>query len=66
MPITWEIRLASLVVAGGLVWCVYLGTHNFISLDHLTLPKEPVYTAAVGVLIYLHAKWRRSIDLRRV
>jgi hypothetical protein len=66
MPIVWEERIASLIAAGGLVWCVYVGTHNFSSLDNLALPHEPVYTAALGVVIWLHAKWRRSIDMRRV
>ncbi len=66
MPINWEIRLASLIVAGGLIWAVYTGTHNFNSVDHLAIPKEAAYTSAAGVLIWLHAKWRRSIDMRRV
>ncbi len=66
MPVTWEVRLASLVVAGGLIWAVHTGTHNFTSLDHIAIPKEAAYTSAIGLLVWLHAKWRRSIDMRRV
>lgn len=66
MSIIWEIRLASLIVAGGLIWAVHTGTHNFSSLDHIFIPKEAFYTSAVGLLLWLHAKWRRSIDMRRV
>jgi hypothetical protein len=66
MPIKWEIRLASLIVAGGLIWAVYTGTQNFNSIDRLAIPHEAAYTSAIGLLVWLHAKWRRSIDMRRV
>lgn len=66
MPVEWEERIASLVAAGGLVWGVYLATHNFTSLDNLQAPPDPLYTTMFGVVLWLHAKWRRSVDMRRV
>jgi hypothetical protein len=65
MPIHWEERLASLVAAGGMVWFVKLSTQNFTALDKLTLPMNAVYITAMGVVIWLHAKWRRSVDIQR-
>ena len=65
MPTHWEERIASLIAAGGLVWCVQISTQNFTSLDKLTLPMNAVYITALGVVIWLHAKWRRSVDIQR-
>jgi hypothetical protein len=65
MPIHWEERIASLIAAGGMVWFVKLSTQNFTALDKLTLPMNAVYITAMGVVIWLHAKWRRSVDIQR-
>lgn len=65
MPIHWEERIASLIAAGGLLWCVQMSTRNFTALDKLTLPMNAVYVTAMGVVIWLHAKWRRSVDIQR-
>ena len=66
MPIRWEIRIASLIVAGGLIWAVYSGTQNYNSVDRIAVHNETAYISAIGLLVWLHAKWRRSIDMRRV
>ena len=65
MPIHWEERIASLIAAGGMVWFVRISTQNFSSLDKLTLPMNAVYVTAMGVVVWLHAKWRRSVDIQR-
>jgi len=65
MPIHWEERLASLVAAGGLVWCVYAATQRFTAIESIRLPNEAMYTTAIGVLLWLHAKWRRSVNVHR-
>jgi hypothetical protein len=62
MPIQWEERIASLIAAGGLGWCVYAATQRFTSIDAVRLPNEAMYTVAIGVVLWLHAKWRRSVD----
>jgi hypothetical protein len=66
MQIRWQERIASLIAAGGLVWGVHTATRHFRSLDHLELNRDAVYVAAFGVVLWLHAKWRRSIDHSRV
>ena len=65
MPPEYEEWIASLIAAAGLVWGVYLATHNFTSLNDLEVPRDPMYVTAIGVVLWLHAKWRRSVDMRR-
>lgn len=60
-----EERFGSLVAAAGTIWAVYVGTHDYASLMRLQFsPPGPLEVCALGILIWLHAKWRRS--LRRV
>ncbi len=66
MPIRWQERIASLIAAGGLIWGVHTATQHFTSLDKLQLNMDAVYTAVLGIVLWLHAKWRRSLDMRRV
>ena len=65
MEVIWEERIASLIAAGGLIWCVRQSTQGFTSLDNLTLPLNAVYVVALGVVLWLHAKWRRSTNVHR-
>jgi hypothetical protein len=57
-----EERLGSLMAAAGMIWTVYVATHNYTNLWRLQFsPPGPLETAALGILIWLHAKWRRSL-----
>ncbi len=59
-------RIGSLVAAGGLIWAVKLATDNFTGIDSFSfvrLPAGPLEVCALGILIWLHAKWRRSIRI---
>jgi hypothetical protein len=57
-----EERLGSLVAAAGTIWTVYVATHDYTSLWRLQInPPGPLEIAALGILIWLHAKWRRSL-----
>jgi hypothetical protein len=60
----FEARVGSLVAAGGIIWTVNLATQHFSSLDHIFLPSGPLELCAIGVLIWLHAKWRGSVSVR--
>ena len=64
MGIHGEIRLGSIIAATGLIWAVRLATSNFTGLDAFSfarLPRGPLEVCAAGVLIWLHAKWRKSV-----
>lgn len=57
----WEARLGTLVVAAGVTWGVFTSDLNGLSsIWQTTGPRE---TAALGLLVWLHAKWQRSVTL---
>ena len=57
-----EERLGSLIAAAGMVWGVYVATVDYNSLWHLNIMQPgPVEVCLLGILIWLHAKWRRSL-----
>jgi hypothetical protein len=56
-----EERFASLVAAGGMIWGVYVATVDYSNLWHLNImPPGPVEVCMLGILAWLHAKYRRS------
>ena len=56
-----EVRLGSLISAGGMVWTAYVATSDYAALWHMQiLPPGPIEVCALGILVWLHAKWRRS------
>ena len=62
LSIRAEERLGSLIAAGGTIWMVYVATIDYSNLLHLRImPPGPLEVCAIGVLAWLHAKWRRSI-----
>ena len=61
MGIGTESRIGSLVAAIGVIWATHVSTQDFTTLNNLLpLPAGPLEVCAVGVLIWLHAKWRKS------
>jgi hypothetical protein len=59
-----EERLGSLVSAAGVIWAVNEATKGLDELWKLTiLPPGPLEVCAIGILIWLHAKWRRSVKV---
>jgi hypothetical protein len=65
LSVRWEERVASLIAAGGAIWAVYVATVDYTELWHVhIMPPGPVEICALGVLAWLHAKWRRSNQVR--
>ena len=65
MSTRWEARLGSIVAAGGVIWTAQVATDHFTSLANLfPLPPGPMEVCAIGVLVWLHAKWRVSVQPR--
>jgi hypothetical protein len=63
LNIQWEERVASLIAAGGAMWAVYVATVDINALWRVQImPPGPVEVCALGVLAWLHAKWRRSVQ----
>jgi hypothetical protein len=62
LRIRTEERLGSLISAGGVIWGVQEGTKGLADLWKFSiLPPGPLEVCAIGILIWLHAKWRRSL-----
>jgi hypothetical protein len=65
LSVRWEERVASLIAAGGAIWAVYVATVDYSSLWRVQImPPGPVEVCALGILAWLHAKWRRSSRFR--
>lgn len=61
LGIRTEERLGSLIAAGGTIWAVYVATVDYANLWRMQImPPGPVEVCALGILIWIHAKWRRS------
>ncbi len=57
-----EERIASIVAGSGLIWSAHVVTSRPGALSHLAVwPAGPLELCAVGILIWMHAKWRRSL-----
>ncbi len=59
-----EERFGSLIAAGGIVWAAYVATVDYAGLWRMQImPPGPVEVCILGVLAWLHAKWRRSTKI---
>jgi disulfide bond formation protein DsbB len=59
-----EERFGSLVAAAGVIWGIYIATKDYDSLWHFQInPPGPLEVCALGILAWLHAKWRRSLKV---
>lgn len=57
-------RLGSLIAAAGVIWGVQEATKNLDELWKFSvLPPGPLEVCALGVLIWLYAKWQRSTKI---
>jgi len=60
-----EERLGSLIAAAGTIWAAYSLTKDYADLWRFQiLPPGPIEVCALGILHWLHAKWRRSLKTR--
>ena len=59
-----EERLGLITFGGGLIWATKVQTIQIANIFHLLLTPGPLEISAIGALIWLHAKWRRSVRLR--
>jgi len=65
LRIRTEERLGSLISAVGVIWTVQEATKDLAELWQFSiLPPGPLELCAIGILIWLHAKWRRSVTIK--
>ncbi len=61
--VRFEENLGSLGASAGVVWGVQVATSHLSNLEALLETPGPLEACAVAALIWLHAKWRRSVRL---
>ncbi len=55
-----EERIGSIIAGAGLCWATWIVVHRIGVVTSAGLwPPGPLETCAMGVLIWIHAKWRR-------
>ena len=59
-----EARVGLLIFGGGAIWATKVQTIEMANIFHLLLTPGPLELSAIGLLVWLHAKWRRSVRLR--
>ena len=65
LSVRGEERFGSLIAAAGAVWTVYAATHDYANLWQVQInPPGPLEVCALGILVWLHGKWRRSAQTR--
>lgn len=57
------------MAAGGLIWSVYHGTyqvHDIVQgFTAVYLKTGPLELSAIGILLWLHAKWRKATGVNK-
>jgi len=72
----WESKLGCLVCGGGIAWAASIATDGLDYSDYfdvllsrsfikVLLSPGPIEVLGIGLLIWIHAKWRASIDISR-
>lgn len=59
MAIHKEEQIASLIAAAGVIWAVRAAANSAIPAYAVQITIGPMETCALGILIWLHAKYRR-------
>lgn len=60
-----EAIIGSLIASGGMIYAVHAITKNFTSWSEVSLPRGgPMEIVALGVVIWLHGKWRSLTRVR--
>lgn len=55
-------RFGSLIAAAGMIWGAYAATIDYAGVFSFELVRPgPLELIALGILVWLHAKWRRSM-----
>ncbi len=57
-----EERIGSVIAGAGLCWAAHVATTQAAVLASVAVwPPGPLEVCAVGILVWMHAKWRRAM-----
>jgi hypothetical protein len=64
MSIRLQEQLSLLLFGAACIWGVHATMTQFSAGNGITYPQLQLEVAGIGFLIWLHAKWRRSISAK--
>ena len=72
MRVYWLERIGSLTAGAGIIYAVYIATKDMAlddvfasaSIRKILTETGPMEACALGILIWVYAKWRKHVDLR--
>jgi len=59
-----EAHLGLITFGGGAIWATKVETIDISNFVHLLMTPGPLELSAIGLLIWLHAKWRLSVRIK--
>jgi hypothetical protein len=59
-----EAQLGLITFGGGAIWATRVETIQISNIIHLLVTPGPLELSAIGLLVWLHAKWRKSVRIR--
>lgn len=63
MRINYQERVGSLVAAGGIIWAAQVASQDVSTLWNFSVTQPgPLEVCALGILMWLHARWRASVQ----
>ncbi|HYN16158.1 MAG TPA: hypothetical protein VES66_10280 [Terriglobales bacterium] len=62
MKIRAEENLGILIAMGGFVWAAFQVRQYLLHVSPFWVRAEPLEVCALGIVVWLHAKWRRSVS----
>jgi hypothetical protein len=69
MSIWLEGKIGSFGMAAGFIWSAYVGTSNVTQLSsiftNIIYTRGPLQCLGISALVWLHAKYRRSVAVNR-
>jgi hypothetical protein len=65
MAVHGEERIASLIAAAGVIWAVKVTTSSMLPAYATLITTGPMEICALGILMWLHAKWRRTVEAQQ-
>ncbi len=61
MSLHGEKMMAGVIAGGGLVWAAAAATDHVAGFRGIFFTSGPLEICAIGILVWLHTMWRRSL-----
>ncbi len=62
IPLWVEDKLTGALAVGGVLWSAQVATSPISRVANLTATPGPLELCGISILVWLHTKWRRSVE----